>query len=155
MVSTGRTKILDRDGERRPVERGAFERQVWVQVQVVHAAFGEPGIGVQFRSVHAETGDTPQGHLRRIVRNPGRHQVEDIGALEQEVAIPLGERLDGGLVDVLHEPRFPVKLVIGRRIDALEEVIWQFSPADVVHPSVRSASEPAHAPGRAALPGTC
>ena len=121
----------------------------------MHAAFGEPGIGVQFLGVHAETGDTPQRHLRRIVRNPGRHQVEDIGALEEEFPVPAGKRLDGGLVDVLHEPRFPVKLVVGRRVDALEEVFRQFPLADVFHRSVRAASEPARATGRAAIPETC
>jgi hypothetical protein len=76
----------------------------------------------ELHSIHPDPDHVPVVDLRRQVGHPGRHEIEDARTRGNELAVDLCQRGDRRVVDVRDEARLPVEVLVGRLVEALEQL---------------------------------
>ena len=109
----GALEILDRDADQCGVDAGRVERQARLGVEVLHEMPGQARVGGEFGRVQAVAGDAGITDLVRQVADPTRHQVEDVAARRDDLPVEVGDRPDGGGIDMGHGARLRVERGIG------------------------------------------
>ena len=87
--------------------------QLCFSVEVVDGPIAEPIVLFQLFSVHAETGHASELSLGGEMRYPGRHEVEDVDADGELIAVELSQSADRGVVDVRDDSRRSVEELVG------------------------------------------
>ncbi len=109
----GALEIPDRDADQCGVDAGRVERQARLGVEVLHEMPGQARVGGEFGRAQAVAGDAGITDLVRQVADPTRHQVEDVAARRDDLPVEVGDRPDGGGIDMGHEARLRVERGIG------------------------------------------
>ena len=118
----GARQVLHRDAAQRGVEGAVGVGECGVGVQALNRVLGQARVLGQLRSIHPEPGHAAELQVGREVAHPARHQVQDVVADREVLAV---ERGDGGLravVDVVDEPGPGVELAVVGLVGAAEGV---------------------------------
>ena len=83
-------QVLDRGADRRAVELGRGKRQKRIAVEILHPPFVEKRIFGQRAALDADADDAAIRRLRREMRDPSRHHIEDRAARRQHLTVEIG-----------------------------------------------------------------
>jgi len=113
---------LHRDRDHRAVELVIGKRHPRLAIEVVHNNLAERRIIFHLRPIHPKPDHTRRPQMRRQMRPPTAHQIEDRAALREQLRVDLADLRNRTVVDVSDEPRDRVKYLIIIVIDASKEI---------------------------------
>ena len=114
------SQVLDRDTNGGAVELHRLEWQVRLRIHVLYHEGVKARVGGKLLLIQPEPDNSTIAGLDRQVADPATHPVENATVGRKQLAIQLGDRGYGRVIDVLHKTRLVVKERVCRLVVAAE-----------------------------------
>ena len=121
-ISIGRVRYCTETVITAPSNSASANGSRGFAIDIVNDNLGERRIVFHLGAIQPEADHARRPDVRRKMRSPTAHQIEDRAALRQQLRVDLADLGDRAVVDMRDEARDRVKYLVIGVIDAAEEI---------------------------------